>query len=142
MKNLLPFYILTIMLLALSCNNPKDRNTSTESLANEEETETSNKIATLELEQNATLGEGAFWNHQTQELYWIDILQNKLHIYNPKYKTNSTFNLPSMIGTVVPQTDSTAVVALEDGIYIQNIKNGSLQQISDVEANKPENQNL
>lgn len=93
----------------------------------------------LELEISAQLGEGSFWNHKTQELFWIDILSKKLYIYNPETKINKSFDMPSNIGTVVPQSDSTAVVALYDGIYIQNIKNGELHLLSNVEADHPEN---
>ena len=32
------------------------------------------------------LGEGAIWNYQTDELYWIDIEGEKLHIYDSKTK--------------------------------------------------------
>ncbi len=93
----------------------------------------------IEYKASSQLGEGAFWNHKTQELYWVDILEKKLYIYNPSTRLNTSFEMPSRIGTVVPQTDSTAVVALEDGIYIQNTKNGSLIRLSNVEANVPEN---
>ncbi|MCB0470571.1 MAG: SMP-30/gluconolactonase/LRE family protein, partial [Flavobacteriaceae bacterium] len=43
--------------------------------------------AVLEYNTKAQLGEGAFWNHKTQELYWVDIEGKKLHIYNPSEKT-------------------------------------------------------
>ncbi len=39
--------------------------------------------AELEYEIKALLGEGAFWNYKTQELYWVDIEGKKLNIYNP-----------------------------------------------------------
>lgn len=93
----------------------------------------------LELQISPELGEGAFWNYKTQELYWVDILGKKFYIYNPSTKLNTSFIMPSRIGTVVPQTDSTAVVALEDGIYIQHTKNGSLTKLSNVEGNITEN---
>ena len=79
------------------------------------------------------------WNYKTQQLYWIDILGKQLHLLDLFPKNIQTFNLPSRIGTVVPQTDSTAVVALEDGIYLQNTKNGSLNQLTLLEADQPGN---
>lgn len=93
----------------------------------------------VEIEIPAQLGEGSFWNSQTQQLYWVDILSKKLYLYEPNSKDLKEFEMPSRIGTVVPQTDSTAVVALEDGIYIQNTKSGVLSLLSDVEAKLPEN---
>jgi sugar lactone lactonase YvrE len=91
------------------------------------------QMAQLEYEIHSLLGEGAFWNYKAQELYWIDIDGKKLHIYNPDTKTNRSFPTPTRIGTVVPQTDTTAVIALEDGIYIINTENGNIEVLSDVE---------
>lgn len=95
--------------------------------------------AELELEIKATLGEGAFWNHRTSELYWVDIIRKQLHVYSPATRKNTTYPTPSMIGTVVPQTDSTAVVALQDGIYILNHNSDQLDRISDIESDLPGN---
>ncbi len=88
----------------------------------------------LEQKFRALLGEGAFWNHQRQELYWVDILGKSLNIYNPSNKSNRKFPLPYRVGTVVPQTDSSAVVALDNGIYMLNTFNRNLRQISFVES--------
>ena len=90
-------------------------------------------MASLEYAIQAQLGEGAFWNHQTQEFYWVDILGKELHIYNPATKKDRSLPTPSRIGTVVPQTDSTAVVALDDGVYIMNTITGAISVLSEVE---------
>lgn len=89
--------------------------------------------ATIEYKANALLGEGAFWNYQTQELYWIDIEGKKFHQYKPSTKINKTIDLPSKIGTVVPYTATTAIVALEDGIYRVNLNTHEREAISEVE---------
>lgn len=96
--------------------------------------------ADLALETKAQLGEGAFWNHETQTLYWIDIIGKELNIYNPNTQKNQILPTPSSIGTVVP-TDlkNKALVALEDGVYLMNIENGAVELLSDVEKDKPGN---
>ena len=92
--------------------------------------------ASLEFDIKAKLGEGAFWNHKTSELYWIDILDNKLHLYNPKTKINRSLDTPSSIGTVVPSDkDHEAIVALQDGIYAIDTQNGYVELLSDIERN-------
>lgn len=96
-------------------------------------------IAELEFEIKAQLGEGAFWNYKTQEFYWVDIIDKKLHIYNPSAKSNKSFEMPSAVSTVVPYTKEEAIVALEDGIYKVNLNSGELSVLSDVEADKPWN---
>ena len=95
--------------------------------------------AELEYETKSLLGEGAFWNHKTNELYWVDIEGKTLNIYNPETNSNKSIQLPSLVGTVVPYTKSEAVVALLDGIYKVNILSGEVSLLSDVEANMPEN---
>lgn len=76
--------------------------------------------AVLEYKVEAQLGEGAFWNYKTQELYWIDIEGKKLNVYNPKSKTNKVINTTSRIGTVVPIDENHVLSALEDGVYVTN----------------------
>ena len=98
-----------------------------------ESSEIQPKMARLEYEIQAQLGEGAYWDTPTQRFYWVDILGKQLHIYDPATKKNTSFTTPSRIGTVVPQTDSTAVVALDDGIYILNTNTGAIAVLSDVE---------
>ena len=102
----------------------------------EEKTHVPIKIlkASLEYQINSKLGEGAFWNHKTNELYWIDILDNKLHLYNPKTQTNKYLDTPSSIGTVVPSDkEFEAIVALQDGIFVIDTQNGYLELFSGVE---------
>lgn len=118
---------LLILFLAGGCKEKTNSNTTTEP------EEIPGKIAQLEYQIEAQLGEGAFWNHQTDEFWWVDILGKQLHVYNPQSKDNRSYPTPSRIGTVVPQTDSTAVVALDDGIYLMNLNNGEVSILSDVE---------
>ena len=95
--------------------------------------------AVLEYKVKARLGEGAFWNHKTQELYWVDIEDQMLHIYNPQTKTNRSLPTPSKIGTVVPKNTNETIVALQDGIYMMNLKSGDVVLISDIESELTEN---
>ena len=95
--------------------------------------------AVLEYKIKARLGEGAFWNHKTQELYWVDIEDQMLYIYNPQTKTNRSLPTPSKIGTVVPKNTNETIVALQDGIYTMNLKSGDVVLISDIESELTEN---
>jgi sugar lactone lactonase YvrE len=88
--------------------------------------------AELELQIPALLGEGALWNYKTQELYWVDIVDKKFYIYDPQNKTNKTYKLPSMIGTVVPVDKKNVLVALSDNIYKLNLGTEELVEFSDV----------
>ncbi len=96
-------------------------------------------VVQLEYKIESKLGEGAIWNYKTQELYWVDIEGKKLHIYHPETKQNKTFEVPSRIGTVVPAENNSAIIALEDGIYLIDTTDGKIKLLSDIEADKPEN---
>ncbi len=100
-----------------------------------------NKMSTavLEYEFKAKLGEGALWNYKTSELYWIDIEGKYFYIYNPITKQNTSYKMPSRIGTVVPYTKSEVIVALQDGIYKFNIVNRKLTLFSNIESTLTEN---
>jgi len=95
--------------------------------------------AVLEYKIKAELGEGAIWNHQTQEFYWVDIEGKKLHIYNPQTKENKSFLTPSRIGTVVPSGKESAIIALEDGMYSINTLTGDIKLFTKVESDQPDN---
>ncbi|WP_158838344.1 SMP-30/gluconolactonase/LRE family protein [Polaribacter sp. L3A8] len=95
------------------------------------------KIAILEYQVKATLGEGAIWNYKTQELYWVDIEGKKLNIYNPVSKTNKVLNTTSRIGTVVPFTEKEAMVALEDGVHKMNLQTGESALFTDMKSELP-----
>lgn len=130
-----PFlYSLLSLLILLACKQkPADEPTVE---AQEKMPEITVELA---LKTNAQLGEGAYWDHKTQRLYWVDILGKTVYQFDPETKVNLGFDMPSRVGTVVPQTDSTIVVALEDGIYVKNMVSDALIRISDVEADRPEN---
>ena len=95
--------------------------------------------ADLEYKISAKLGEGAFWNHETKEFYWVDIIEKQVHIYNPATGKDRSFDTPSPVGTVVPSSEDLAVIALEDGIYMLNTQTGAIEPLSDIEKEKPEN---
>lgn len=90
-------------------------------------------------EIKSLLGEGAFWDHVHQRLFWVDIEGKKVHIFKPSKQSNSTIDIPSRVGTVVPADAGQAVVALEDGIYMLHLNSGRLDLLSDVESEQTEN---
>ena len=47
-----------------------------------------NQISEMELvlDTKNALGEGAIWNHKTQEFWWIDIEGQTFNVYNPTTK--------------------------------------------------------
>jgi sugar lactone lactonase YvrE len=88
---------------------------------------------------NAELGEGPIWNADKQCLYWIDILANKLHIYEPETQQNRTIDVGQPIGTVVPRTSGGVIVALRDGIACLDLFSEELTFLSEIEREITDN---
>jgi len=79
---------------------------------------------TIAYQTEAKLGEGAIWNYETNELYWVDIEGKSFNMFDPKTKKNRSFLTASQIGTVVPINKKEALIALIDGIYTINLETG------------------
>jgi sugar lactone lactonase YvrE len=63
------------------------------------------------------LGEGPMWHPTEKGLYWVDILQKRLHFFDPKLIAYQEYQFDKMPGAVVP-TDSHfhLLISFEDGI--------------------------
>jgi len=72
----------------------------------------------------ATTGEGSIWHPGRNSLFWVDIEGKKLFEYIPKKKGCRVWRFNRMISTVVPETDSTVIVALQDEIVRVNLNRG------------------
>jgi len=73
------------------------------------------------------LGEGAFWDGPHERLLYIDITGAKLFTYYPATGLRTRYDMPSMIGTVVPEDEDHVIVALVDGIYRYELSSRKLQ---------------
>ena len=93
---------------------------------------TSTKMISSELlyDARAQLGEGSLWNHKTQTFWWVDIEGRKFHIFDPATGENHTWDVGQRIGTVVPDQQGNAIVALQDGIYRLRLADGSLELLA------------
>lgn len=78
----------------------------------------------------AQLGEGSIWDYKNSVLYWIDIEGMKLHKFNPEKDTNTSYELGKRVGTVVPETNNSVIVALKDGLYRRYFSSDSLEFIA------------
>ncbi|MFP4090887.1 MAG: SMP-30/gluconolactonase/LRE family protein [Cyclobacteriaceae bacterium] len=85
--------------------------------------------AKLLLDHKALLGEGPIWNHETQQLYWVDIEKRQLHLYTPETGEDTFFSTGERIGTVVPVENGGALVALQTGIHSMDLSDGSMELI-------------
>lgn len=91
------------------------------------------------VDAKAELGEGAIWNYETGELWWVNIVRNELHFYSPETGRDRFLDMGEMIGTVVPSLNGKATVALKSGIYSVDTESGKKTLICKPEEDIPTN---
>lgn len=92
----------------------------------------------LALDAKAALGEGPLWDEETQRLYWVNILESKLNVFDPATGGNEAIDVGQYIGAAVLGSPGEAIVALHRGFYSLDLQTGRLQEIHDPEADKPD----
>lgn len=85
------------------------------------------------------VGEGPIWDYKYHRLLWIDT-QGSVFIYTPSNGENREIKVGKMVGTVVPYTQDSVIVGLQDGIYSLDLKSEKLTFMSapegSIEGNK------
>jgi sugar lactone lactonase YvrE len=95
--------------------------------------------AELILDARAELGEGALWDARRQVLYWVDILKNALHVYDPLAQTDRVIDVGQYVGTVVPRRAGGVMLALQHGFASLDLETEELHLIHDPEPHLPGN---
>jgi sugar lactone lactonase YvrE len=69
------------------------------------------------------LGEGPMYHNDLEKLFWVDILQKKLHGINPDGKELITYSFDKMPGAAVPTKDKNVLlISFEDGLAFFNLE--------------------
>ncbi|MGL4632688.1 MAG: SMP-30/gluconolactonase/LRE family protein [Leadbetterella sp.] len=75
----------------------------------------------VELEIPSLLGEGPIWHPVQKVLFFVDILLNQIHRFDPKTKNHVVYQLQKMPAAIVPTLiENILLVSLEDGIATFN----------------------
>jgi sugar lactone lactonase YvrE len=96
---------------------------------------TKSYTAELILDARASCGEGPIWAND--RLYWIDITDGAVHVYDPRSGENSSTYTGEMVGTVVPRTSGGVAVAAQQGFCALDLGTGELTVLNDPEADNP-----
>ena len=83
------------------------------------------------LHAQAALGEGALWNPDTQQLYWVDIEGHAFHVFDPATRQDICFPTDERVGTVVPMRNGNVLLALQSGIHELDLRTGQLTLLAD-----------
>jgi sugar lactone lactonase YvrE len=95
--------------------------------------------AELEFQIDAHLGEGPVWDELKGKLYWVDILSGLFHEYDPKEKTNKSYEIGEHIGAAVPREKGGFILAMKSGFATFDPDSGKITPITDPEEDKPGN---
>ena len=88
--------------------------------------------AELAYEAEATTGEGSIWDPYRQTLFWVDIEGQTLYEYHPNTKKCDSWKFDRMISTVVPESDSTVIIALQNEIVRVNLADGQTTSVAPI----------
>ena len=95
--------------------------------------------AKLVVDAHAIVGEGPIWDQKNQVLYWVDIMGNKLHVYDPTSGDDEAYDVGQSVGTVVPRASGGLMLAMHHGFAAYDMPSKTLDFIIDPEAEKPDN---
>jgi sugar lactone lactonase YvrE len=87
----------------------------------------------------ATLGEGVNWDANRQCLYWVDILEKELHVYDPGADSDRCIDVGQYIGAAVPTAAGDLMLALHHGFYRIDLETEAMTPVCDPESDLPEN---
>lgn len=82
------------------------------------------------------LGEAALWDDREGVLYWVDILRNKVHRFNPRNRSNLSYDVGESVATVVLSLDDRLLLGLRTGIGWLDPNTGRVEHLIDPEPNK------
>jgi sugar lactone lactonase YvrE len=74
--------------------------------------------AELVLDARARLGEGPFWDERGRRLGWVDILDAKVHWYDPATGEDTAVDVGEHIGAAAPRRDGGLVLAVASGFAL------------------------
>ncbi len=93
----------------------------------------------LLVDSHSLVGEGPLWDEEKQALYWVDIMSNKVCVYDPAKKKNTALDVGQPVGTVVVRESGGLMLALHHGFGAFDPETKKLTLIADPEAHLPEN---
>ena len=79
------------------------------------------------------VGEGPWWDTDTKRLYWVDSFADKLFVYDSITNVNEEHYIGKHIGCAIPSKDGRVVLTLQDGLYLYDLNEKSLEELCNVE---------
>ena len=90
--------------------------------------------AEVAYQTEAQLGEGAIWHPDRGTLLWVDIEGRTLYEFMPEKKKCRSWKFDRRVTTVVPETDHTVVLALENSIIRFDLNTREKTEITPIDT--------
>lgn len=84
-------------------------------------------------ETRAIQGEGPLWVPELNVLYWVNILEPSLNIFNPDLKHNKVVRFPCMLSAVAHTRTDRLLVATQKGVQLLDLQSHKLTPFSNPE---------
>lgn len=85
------------------------------------------------------VGESPFWCQNEKSLYWIDIVNKTLNVFNPETQDFKEWFFDDLVCGVVPTSDGKLCIALQHDILLMDPKTNIYKKAFEIESNIPEN---
>ena len=85
----------------------------------------------------AQLGEGSLWDDRLGQLYWVDIVGSKVHVFRPQNRSNLSYDVGQNVGTVVATENDKLLLALRDGFGWLDPETGRMHLLEQLLADLP-----
>lgn len=95
--------------------------------------------ANLIFDVKASLGEGPHWDQETKQLYFVDIDERLVHAFDTVSHAHAIHRFDKRVSAVIPATDGSLILTMEDGIYAYRPDLRKLDVIALIEADMPDN---
>lgn len=91
------------------------------------------------LDIRAQHAEGPLWDAGTGRLWWVDIMGERVHCFDPQSSDDSSWSTPGQPGAVVLTSAGDPVVATPGGLAVLDRPTGSTDLLVPIEPDRPEN---
>ncbi|MEP7355756.1 MAG: SMP-30/gluconolactonase/LRE family protein [Anaerolineales bacterium] len=93
----------------------------------------------LILDAKSLHGEGPIWHAPSQRLYWVNISQGEVHVFDPRTGADRTIQVGQPVGTVVARRSGGLMVAVKRGFASLDLETEALTLVGDPALDLREN---
>lgn len=91
------------------------------------------------LAARARLGEGPWWDDEAGVLWWVDILNRRVHRFRPDTGEDEFWGVGDAVGCAIPARFGRVLVGLRHAIALLDPAGGTVETLAEVEADRPRN---